>query len=119
MPSQIRIGSKLSAAVGDFRETLAEARARVDGTNKRPRRIRESLEGIVIASTADGWRVAWGHNNTASVHKSGALRYVGPSNLSADDLRVLKERIPSSPMRCRNPCCPAPAPTSKRRWLTR
>lgn len=66
MPSKIRIGCRVSGAVGPFL-------ALVPGTN---RRKRARLSGTVVASLPDRrWRVYWDGVNKASDHHGPNLRF--------------------------------------------
>ncbi len=79
MPSVLRIGCKVSAAVGPFKELQPGAR----------RRTRENFTGTIIKSDENRqFTVYWYNFNKAATHSSNSLRFEsnGEQNIGSSEI---------------------------------
>ena len=81
MPSQIRVGSGVTAAVGPYTENTNDT-SMSENTQRKSYRKRTWYSGIVVGSVSEQkWRVYWEETGQISVHSTTKLKYVGPRTI--------------------------------------
>ena len=86
MPSQNRIGSGVSAAIGPFIENDNLTQETISSANnqQKPQRKRTRYSGIVLGSVSERkWRVYWEDTSQTSIHSTTKLKYIGPRSIPA------------------------------------
>ena len=94
MPSSIRIGSRVSGAVGPFLPNEASKDTSDFANKKTIRRRRQHFNGTIVGSAKDKkWTVYWDEIKKSADHSCAILKYISPSTLDETDLQIYRGHL--------------------------